>query len=392
MGKQKAKPNNQVTNLVNEFDKSDPSSKITYASAPKIRNDKPSKMQELIKKLQIDETYTRPLPKPKLPKVKDSTYPKGGYNYMADLLMLPETKEGYKYILAVVDLWNNRFDIEPMKNKEAKTTLKALQTIFHRGKYIKEPKSSIRTDNGTEFKDAFDKWLYNNDILHSVSLPYRHKQTSNVESLNRQLGRLFNGYMNSMELKTKKPYKEWTDILDQVRAGLNEVRPYRKDEDTFTYNVKPIDISTPPKYNIGDLVYRRVERPQDILGQEQSTTNFRVGDRRFENVPRRIVNVVCYTSPNPYRYILEGFPQVSYGEEELLPAKEKEAKYIVRKIINKQTIKVNRKNQIQYLVWWKGYKKADATWEPKDILVEDDLQEYIDDYEDYVKKTGKTKR
>jgi hypothetical protein len=46
-----------------------------------------------------------------------------GYNEMGDLLQLPTTKEGYKYILSVVDIWSNYFDIEPMKTKTAKSSV-----------------------------------------------------------------------------------------------------------------------------------------------------------------------------------------------------------------------------------------------------------------------------
>eukprot|EP00981_Chlorochromonas_danica_P010827 scaffold3440_cov166-Ochromonas_danica.AAC.1 len=91
-------------------------------------------------------------------------------------------------------------------------------------KYIKKPYASLKTDGGSEFKGVFHKWLQNNEIMHKVSLPFRHKQMANVESLNRQLGRLFNGYMNTKEEETGKRYREWTDIVDIVRKELNEHR------------------------------------------------------------------------------------------------------------------------------------------------------------------------
>ncbi len=40
---------------------------------------------------------------------------------------------------------------------------------------------------------------------------------SNVESLNTQLGRLLNGYMNKMDEKTGQVYKSWTDTAPTVR-------------------------------------------------------------------------------------------------------------------------------------------------------------------------------
>jgi hypothetical protein len=63
--------------------------------------------------------------------------------------------------------------------------------------------------------------------------------------------------------------------------------------------------------------------------------------------------------------------------------KEKEAKFEVRELIGKKTVK----GQVYYLVWWKKYLKSQSTWEPKTQLVQDGLQTLINDYE----KSFKTK-
>ncbi len=90
-----------------------------------------------------------------------------------------------------------------MTNKDADTTLNAFQNMFER-KFIKKPFASIRTDGGSEFKSVFAKWLYNQSIMHKVAEPNRHKQLANVERLNKELGRLFNGYMSAKEIQTGK--------------------------------------------------------------------------------------------------------------------------------------------------------------------------------------------
>lgn len=139
---------------------------------------------------------------------------------MADLLFLPETKAGFKYLLVVVDLASDAFDIEPLKNKESRTVLRALLAMFRRP-YIHEPYSSIRTDAGTEFMGEFHQWLHDHNILHKIGLVGRHSQQANVERLNRTLGGLFNSYMNTKERTLRHEYREWTDIVDNVRDELN---------------------------------------------------------------------------------------------------------------------------------------------------------------------------
>jgi hypothetical protein len=125
---------------------------------------------------------------------------------MADLIEMPETKNENKYILVIVDLATNEFDIEALKNKSAEDVLEGSKKIVKRS-YLKIPFASIRTDNGKEFKGVFDKFCNDNNIFHKVNIENRHSQLANVDSLCNQLERLFNGYMNHKEEETGKVYK-----------------------------------------------------------------------------------------------------------------------------------------------------------------------------------------
>ena len=334
-------------------------------------------MLNLLKKLSIDETFTKPVKESKkFNRVKDNIPLVENYNYMADILILPKTKKGFNSLLVVVDLATDEFDIEPLKTKESNDILTAFKKIISR-KYVKKPYSSIRTDDGPEFKGSFEKYLKDNDIFHSEALPNRHSQLSSVENLNRTLGRLFNGYMNAKEEKTGKAYNEWTDIVDIVREELNKIRKKPVPEDIVKYNYKFPDTDKKPKFKVGDIVYRQLDHPEDALGNKQPTEKFREGDYRYSRVPKKIVKLLYYTGDVPYRYMLEGIPNASFKASQLMISKEKETKYVVKEIIGKKTI--NKK--IHYLVWWKGYLKKNATYEPRNKLIEDGLKSYIDAFE-----------
>ena len=200
---------------------------------------------------------------------------------MADLLFSPTTADGYKYSLVIVDLANDAFDVQEMKNKEFATVLKAMQTIFKRG-IISVPYASIRTDAGNEFQGVFHKWLYDKSILHTVALPSRHSQVANVERLNRELGRLYNGYLNHMEEETGEVYREWTDVTDIIRTELNAFRLKKLPKDITKVKYAAPKIQLNPKFKVDDIVYRQLDAPQNILGAEQNTKQFREGDRRWE--------------------------------------------------------------------------------------------------------------
>jgi hypothetical protein len=334
-------------------------------------------MKKLLIDFGIDETYTRPVKKEKdFNHVKDNIPLIKHYNYMADILFLPTTKTGFKYCLVVVDLATNEFDIEPIKNKEPETILKAFKTMFKRP-FIKKPYASVRTDDGTEFKGVFNKWLYDENIFHSVGKSGRHKQIANVESLNRQLGRLFNGYMNKKEEETGKVYKEWTNIVPQIREKLNKIRKITYKDTPYTHKYPVPNIRPLNKYKVGDIVYVKLDKPQNALMENQPTEKFREGDYRFDRTPRKILKIFYYTGKNIYRYLVTGIPNVSYSEAELRPATEKEEEFKVKQIIDKKKVG----NKIYYLVWWAGYKKGESTWETKKKLMED-VPQKVKEYED----------
>lgn len=343
---------------------------------------KATAFQNILSKLNIDETLTKPVLKEKtIHHVKDNIPLKEDYNFGADLLFLPETKQKYIYLLVVVDLATDEFDIEPIKDKESTTVLKALKTMFKR-KYINEPYASIRTDAGTEFKGAFHKYLYDESILHRTAIPARHSQNSNAESLNRQLGRLLNGYMNAKELKTGKQFKEWTEAVPIVREELNA---YRKKTATYLKNYKApeTDLSKPPKFNIGDIVYRLLDTPENALGQKQSGT-FREGDFRWDRQPRKIEKIVYYAGKKPYRYLLNDLKDVSFSEGQLKEAKEDVELFEVRQILEKKTIK----GEIFYLTWYYNELKKDASYQPETELLKF-VPQLVADFNERPKKKKK---
>ena len=356
------------------------------------------------------KTLTKVIQKPKFyNKVKDNTLLKEDYNFMADLLFLPKTKEGYKYLFVIVDLATDEFDYEPIKDKTSSQIVKAIFNIDKRP-FVKihfDRGQSIRTDDGTEFKGSFNKWMYQHSILHRIAQPNRHIQLANVERLNGILGKLLNGYMNSVEESTGKTYREWTDKLDLIRTKLNEIRKKKLPDNIFTYvypywnAYKEIQSNyvkkkqepseqkyeeIKPKYKVNDLVYVVLETPEDALGNKQKGL-FRNGDYRLTKEPHKILKVLYYHGAPYFRYIVNGFDGVSYQEAELKPAiGETSEKFKVKQIIGKKyflekSTSKNKKKVLYYKVWWKGYKKSESTYEKATNLIEDGLQDYIDEFE-----------
>ncbi len=331
-------------------------------------------MKSILDKLKIDETFSRNINKPQkvFNKVKNNIPDEANYSLMSDLLFLPTTKEGYKYLFVVVDLASNKFDVEPIKDKTPETTTQALKNIFKRGKYVKGGET-MRTDSGNEFKGVFNKYLIDNEILHKTALPGRHTQLANVDALCRQLGRLLNGYMNSKELKTNKVYKEWVPALKIIIPELNKVR----NNDNLGHHQYPFFNPTSlPKFKVGDIVHQLLNHPESALGHKQPTAKFREGDFKYSKVPKAITKVIYMLDPPYYRYLISGITDASFSENQLMKSKEKEPKFVVQKIIDDRKIK----GKVEFLIKWKGYANKDNTWEPLDKLIKDGLKDEIDEY------------
>lgn len=333
-------------------------------------------MKALVKQLGINEKYTkvRNVKQTVFNSIKNNIPNKEDINLMADLLFLPTTKKGYKYLLVVVDLATNEFDLEPLKNKTAEDTKKGLENMFKKSKYIDGAKA-IRTDDGTEFKGVFNKYLYDNNILHKTALPKRHTQLANVDLLSRQLGRLLNGYMNTKEKETGKTYREWDTILSIVIKELNKIRKVKKLDDKKYPFFNPTKL---PKYNVGDIVHQKLDYPENALGHKQPTSNFREGDFRYSTVPKKITKIIYMLDEPYYRYMLSGISDASFSENQLMSSQHKIEKYKVKSIIDDRMID----NKKEYLVWWLGYKKKESTWEPKTNLIKDGLKKMLDEYDD----------
>ncbi len=337
-------------------------------------------MNDILAKLGLTENLTQIVHKEKVfTKVKDTIPLKEDLNFMADLLFLPESvigKQSYKYCLVLVDIASNEFDIEPIENKEPETILKAFK-LMNKRKYFKIDKNSatLTTDAGNEFRGVVSKWLYDESIYHKIAIPNRHTQLSNLNYLCRQLGKVFNLYMNQKEKETGKVFRNWTDIVDKVREVLNQHRKIVLPKDLSSYQYPIFDFHAKPnKYKVGDIVSIKLDTPEDALGNKVSG-KAREGDIRWSE-PKKIERILYLSPPINYRYLVSGITNASFTEPQIRPSEAKQEVYKVKDIIDKK----KEKGKVFYLIWWQGYKKEDATWEPRTSIIED-APELVKNYE-----------
>ena len=93
--------------------------------------------------------------------------------------------------------------------------------------------------------------------------------------------------------------------------------------------------------------------------------NFREADLRFSLNTYKITDVVPFSGLIPYRYKVNSIKNTTFTAEQLLLSNAKTETYKIKKIIGDKIIA----GKEYYLIWWKGYKKSEATWELKMNLV-----------------------
>jgi hypothetical protein len=296
-------------------------------------------MNKLLSDLGVNEKLTKgPRKQKEFNKVKDNIPKVAHYNYQADLLFLPTSERAklkFKYLLVMDDIANDAFDIEPITNKLSSTVLEATKRIFKRG-ILKQPKASIRTDSGTEFKGEFKKYMHDHNILLKNALPDRHKQMGNVERLNRDISRIIMGYLDKLDQDNKEVNTQWLKVIPIIRKRLNSIRkkklPKGDTWKTMDYPAfepseevikktkkgeKVVNKLINPMYKKGDMVHHILDRPQNAQEKKQ-IGGFRMGDHRWSTNKKKIVQVLMYPGTAVhYRYLLDGIKEASYSKHEL---------------------------------------------------------------------------
>ena len=126
---------------------------------------------------------------------------------------LPETQDGHKYILVIIDGFTRWIELFAIKSAGAEDAADGL--MVHIGRYGSP--SEIRTDNGTQFiNETVIDLIKIIGSRHSTSTAYSHEENALVERANKEVMRHLRAF-----LFEENVIKEWKTYLPLVMRIIN---------------------------------------------------------------------------------------------------------------------------------------------------------------------------
>jgi hypothetical protein len=246
---------------------------------------------------------------------------------MCDIITMPETKTGFKYILIALDLSTNNLDTAELKSKDAATVALGFKNMMKNTKYLdkKLNYAQLITDQGTEFKGEFEQFLKQHNIIHRTTEKGRHTQTKPIDSRIALISFYMNKAMLSNELENKKVHKEWIIFMNQLVHVLNnkkylkshlnpdDIKTFGKIMTTIKATEQHPDVILP----IGTKVKYVLDNPIDpITDKKYSIGKFRKGDIRYSK-ENHVITEYIFNPLEPPMYKLNNIKNKVFIKKQL---------------------------------------------------------------------------
>lgn len=238
-----------------------------------------------------------------------NSYEKGA-SYQADLMFMPED-DGYRYLLTVVDIYNNDMDVEPLKSKHPEEVLRGFKKVFGRKHVASPPKYMISLDNGSEFKGVVKKYFNDRGVAVKYARPYRHMQQGKVEAMNSVVAKILMTIMKNNQLITDTPTQEWVKYVRPVIDIINKNKRHRKKEEKKEPICNQKSCELLPQ---GTKVRVVLEYPEDYR-REKLSGKSRHGDIRWSKATE--VEEAFLIPNQPVLYKVKGHKGVLFKRKEL---------------------------------------------------------------------------
>ena len=302
-----------------------------------------------------------------------------------------EDKDGYIYILTMVDLFSKKLWASAIQNKEGSTVAKAFDEMVTK---IPHKIATIRSDVGSEFvSDDFQKVLEKHHIKQILSAPSKPWSNGGIERMNGILKRQLKMYCEQFDTN------EWVEKLQTIVDNINEMKsritkktPNEIDATADHKNNIEADIHKAEQNEVNENIKNAVLKD----GETEDENVLKVGDivrlkletddkqKNNELWTKKLFTVrKVFKSNKPYTrtyYYVSDEDGTDYTDKLYWndlqkitavenPIEEPET-YDISHIISRRKVR-GTADDYEYLVHWTGYSRKDQSYVPENDLKRD---------------------
>ena len=304
---------------------------------------------------------------------------------LADLNQYGSENDGWKYVLAVLDIFSRFLITRKLKSKSPVEVAKALDDIFT---HVRRPLYLVRTDAGMELQGRAVKAVYAKFNLTHIVTRNEAKANYVERVLKTWKGKLFKYFIS-------KQTHRWVDVCDEIteaynnsvhsslgdkpvnitarNEGQSRIQQYKIKHSLDDYGHSKKVVASPkksppssssvkkttkpsvkpkPKYAKGQLV--RVSRLRHAFSREYSQ-KWSHELFKVHNIIPRDDSIYAYTLEDLLGEVLKG----TFYREEITAALEPEGGvYMIDRILTKR----GRGKNLQYRVSWLGWPAKFSSW------------------------------
>jgi transposase InsO family protein len=316
---------------------------------------------------------------------------------------IPASASGNKYILSIVDPFTRWVELRATAEATGETTVAVLERalLWRHG-----APSEIQTDGGSHFVNKDVTALCNKTgIEHHVTLPYHPQSNGVAERKNQDI-------MAGIRVRTGVNFSTWDECVPEVQWHVNtalnrdigmspfqalfghaprtlleskvgsvsavdtvaalrelivgaQARALAQQTDAALGTKASYDAEHKPQvYHVGDSVlvmHRDGQREHKLATVWRGPSKVRA---RLDENSYEVTDVLLGNSRRVHVTRMRPFDMTRTTEEAEAVAAAPEGTYIVKEILGHEW----RGNELAVLVWWKGYPKAEATWQEASTL------------------------
>jgi IS30 family transposase len=273
-----------------------------------------------------------------------------------------------KFIITCIDVFSRTAFARMLKNKEKGTVLSALKKIMKSVQVLnkKQYPKSILSDNGSEFKnDQMSAWLEKKGIKQIFGIPAAPTGQAFIERFNGTLKQLLNKTtLNSGEQLNKTILQNVLNSYNNLVHDTTTVTPIEglqpQHKETIMKSFKQLEPVGTPKddLKIGDKVRLSIEKSKvDKSAIKWTEELFTVSKVTRNNNP---LIPIKYKVKGKNDEELKGYlPREQLQKITNTEGHNPAVFYEINRILKKRKLR----GKLQYLVSWKGYTQAEATWQ-----------------------------